>query len=590
MHSLTRHDFQTGAAVTGQDDISSNELRILRDLLQLLPAGVTVQDEQGELILVNEAAASQLQLAASASQPSPVDERHAANLDLLRSGRPVVLEEVLSCGASKYVFLTSHRPVRIAGRNLLISTSTDISEQKAFEDQLFRSACYDELTGLPTRRVIEHRVSGLIRDDSQSHFALAFLDVDNFKHINDYYGHAIGDALLVELSKRLGHALRETDILSRISGDEFLLLLNPISGNDEVAEFIQVMQERLKAPFFIEESEIFASTSIGVSLYPMHGRSYEALRQNADIAMYRVKNNGKGSTAFFDNSMEREALARMKIEQSLRLAILEKRFCCAFQAKVDIRTQEVKGIEALVRLRDDEGVIQAPGTFINLAVELGLIDELTFLVLAEIVKSIDLINDTFGPMATISINVAAKQASNLEFMRRFARAIEETGFPKRFMIEVTEDAFVTRSHFQDQILPILRGIGVGISIDDFGIGYSSLSALADITADEIKIDRSFITDIHQRPRSQGILRAIESLSEALGMTVIAEGIESYEELTYLQAATKIRYAQGYYFAKPIFLEDLKPATPVASETRASMAARPALEGRQTYSRASGFRR
>lgn len=268
MHSLTRHDFQTGAAVTGQDDISSNELRILRDLLQLLPAGVTVQDEQGELILVNEAAASQLQLAASASQPSSVDERHAANLDLLRSGHPVVLEEVLSCGASKYVFLTSHRPVRIAGRNLLISTSTDISEQKAFEDQLFRSAYYDELTGLPTRRVIEHRVSGLIRDDSQSHFALAFLDVDNFKHINDYYGHAIGDALLVELSKRLGHALRETDILSRISGDEFLLLLNPISGNDEVAEFIQVMQERLKAPFFIEDSEIFASTSIGVSSIP----------------------------------------------------------------------------------------------------------------------------------------------------------------------------------------------------------------------------------------------------------------------------------------------------------------------------------
>ncbi|MGY3441233.1 putative signal transduction protein with EAL and GGDEF domain [Bradyrhizobium sp. USDA 4473] len=350
------------------------------------------------------------------------------------------------------------------------------------------------------------------------------------------------------------------------------------------------MQERLKAPFFIEESEIFASTSIGVSLYPVHGRSYEALRQNADIAMYRVKNNGKGSTAFFDNSMEREALARMKIEQSLRLAILEKRFCCAFQAKVDIRTQEIKGIEALVRLRDDEGVIQAPGTFINLAVELGLIDELTFLVLAEIVKSIDLINDTFGPTATISINVAAKQAGNLEFMRRFARAIEETGFPKRFMIEVTEDAFVTRSHFQDQILPILRGIGVGISIDDFGIGYSSLSALADITADEIKIDRSFITDIHQRPRSQGILRAIESLSEALGMTVIAEGIESYEELTYLQAATKIRYAQGYYFAKPIFLEDLRPATPVTSESRASMAARPAQESRQSYSRASGFRR
>ena len=212
--------------------------------------------------------------------------------------------------------------------------------------------------------------------------------------------------------------------------------------------------------------------------------------------------------------MELEALARMKVEQSLRLAILEKRFCCAFQAKVDIRTQAVKGIEALVRLRDDEGVIQAPGTFINLAVELGLIDELTHLVLAEIVKSIDRINETFGPDTTISINVAAKQAGNPEFMRPFAEAIEATGFPKRFMIEVTEDAFVTKTHFQDEILPIFRKLGVGISIDDFGIGYSSLSALADITADEIKIDRSFITDIHKRPRSQGILRAIESLERS----------------------------------------------------------------------------
>jgi EAL domain-containing protein (putative c-di-GMP-specific phosphodiesterase class I) len=288
--------------------------------------------------------------------------------------------------------------------------------------------------------------------------------------------------------------------------------------------------------------------------------------------------------------MEHEASARMKVEQSLRLAILEKRFCCAFQAKVDIRTEEIKGIEALVRLRDDEGVIQAPGTFINLAVELGLIDELTHLVLAEIVKSIDLINETFGPTATISINVAAKQAGNPEFMRSFARALEATGFPGRFMVEVTEDAFVAKSHFQDEILPIFRKLGVGISIDDFGTGYSSLSALADITADEIKIDRSFITDIHKRPRSQGILRAIESLSEALGMTVIAEGLETYEELAYLQAATRIRYAQGYYFSHPIFLEELKPATPLASEARVSLMSRAAPESRAVSARANRYRR
>jgi predicted signal transduction protein with EAL and GGDEF domain len=379
-------------------------------------------------------------------------------------------------------------------------------------------------------------------------------------------------------------------MLSRISGDEFLLLLHPIEGEQQVAGYIDVTLQRLKAPFFIDGSEMFASTSIGVSLYPEHGRSYEQLRQNADIAMYRVKSAGKGAAAFFDAGMEREAVARMKVEQSLRQAILEKRFCCAFQAKVDIRTEAIKGIEALVRLRDDGGVIQAPGTFINLAVELGLIDELTHLVLAEIVKSIDLINDTFGADTSISMNVAAKQAGNPEFMRSLAQALEATGYPERFMIEVTEDAFIAKTHFQSEILPIFRKLGVGISIDDFGIGYSSLSALADITADEIKIDRSFIVDIHKRPRSQGILRAIESLGESLGMTVIAEGIESFEELAYLQAATRIRYAQGYYFARPIFLEELKPATRIFSETRVSSSSRQLQQARPVFFRGERHRR
>jgi cyclic di-GMP phosphodiesterase Gmr len=591
MHSPTKLDLQAATSMADQEGVADSELRILRDVFRLLPTGVTVQDERGDFLLVNDAAAALLQMAASAPAPSQANDRRDTCLELLRSGRPAVLEESITAGAAKRVFLTSHRPIRVAERNLLLSSSADITEQKAFEDQLFRSAYYDELTGLPARRVIEHRVNSLLqRETIQGHFALAFLDVDNFKHINDYYGHAIGDALLVEITKRLALDLRESDVLSRISGDEFLLLLNPIQSEAEVAEYIHFILQRLKAPFFIDDSEIFASTSIGVSLYPEHGKSYELLRQNADIAMYRVKNGSKGAAAFFDAGMEREALARMKIEQSLRLAILEKRFCCAFQPKVDIRTKDVKGIEALVRLRDDEGVIQAPGTFINLAVELGLIDELTHLVLAEIVKSIDLINETFGPDTTISINVAAKQAGNPEFMRPFAEALEATGFPRRFLIEVTEDAFVTKTHFQDEILPIFRKLGVGISIDDFGIGYSSLSALADITADEIKIDRSFITDIHKRPRSQGILRAIESLSEALGMTVIAEGIETFEELAYLQAATKIRYAQGYYFSRPIFLEELKPAIPLASEARASLASRPAQESRPAYSRAGSYRR
>jgi cyclic di-GMP phosphodiesterase Gmr len=574
------------------------ELSLLNEIVRMLPAGVTVQDEHGRFLLINDAAAARLKVSAEDLLAAPpnaplateLTRRRETCIELLRVDRAVVTEQCITDGQVRRTFLDAHRPVRIANTKLLLTSSADLSEQKAVQDELFRRAYYDELTGLPTRRVIERHVNDLLHDDDVEPFALAFLDVDNFKHINDYYGHAIGDALLVEVARRLGLDLRESDMLSRISGDEFLLLLNPIRSQQEVAEYIQYLLQRLRAPFFVDGSEVFASASIGVSLYPEHGRSYDALRQNADIAMYRVKNEGKGAAVFFDVSMEREALARMELEQSLRLAILDKRFCCAFQPKVDIRSREIKGIEALVRLRNDEGVLQAPGTFINLAVELGLIDELTHLVLAEIMKSIDLINETFGANTSISINVAAKQAGNPEFMQSFARALEATGCPRRFIIEVTEDAFVAKTHFQDEILPIFRQLGVGISIDDFGIGYSSLSALADITADEIKIDRSFITDIHKRPRSQGILKAIESLSEALGMTVIAEGIETFEELAYLQAATKIRYAQGFYFSKPIFLEELGALGRTASAARAVSENRPAPETRPVYSRANGYGR
>jgi diguanylate cyclase (GGDEF)-like protein len=535
----------------------------------MLPAGVTVQDEHGRFVLMNDAAAAQLGIDAGeigTVTSNELNRRRQTGLELLRAGLPAVAEECMIGGQDQQVYLTAHQPVRIADRDLLLSSSANISELKVVENRLFRAAYHDELTELPTRRVIEDRATSLLREE-HARFALAVLDIDNFKHINDYYGHAAGDALLVEVAKRLALDLRESDMLARISGDEFMLLLNPVKDEREVAEYIRLVLRRLKAPFFIDGSEIFASISIGVSLHPDHGGSYDLLRLNAHLAMSRVKDEGKGTVVFFDAGIEREAAARMKIEQSLRLAILEKRFCCAFQAKVDIRTQDIKGIEALVRLRDDAGVIQAPGTFINLAVGLGLIDELTHLVLAEIVKSIDLINENFGPDTSISINVAAKQAGNPEFMRPFAEALAATGYPQRFMIEVTEDAFVAKTHFQSEILPMFRKLGVGISIDDFGTGYSSLSALADITADEIKIDRSFITDIHKRPRSQGILRAIESLSEALGMTVIAEGVETFEELAYLQAATKIRFAQGYYFSRPIFLEELKPSIRILTEAR-----------------------
>ncbi|MDR6874851.1 EAL domain-containing protein (putative c-di-GMP-specific phosphodiesterase class I) [Bosea sp. BE125] len=203
-------------------------------------------------------------------------------------------------------------------------------------------------------------------------------------------------------------------------------------------------------------------------------------------------------------------------------------------------------------------------------------DEITHLVLAEATAAIDRIDGAFGATSTISLNVAARQADEPVFMRSLVEAIEATGRAQRFMIELTEEAFLSKSRFQTQVLPMIREIGARVSIDDFGVGYSSLAALADITADEIKVDRSFITAIHQRPRSQSILKTIESLADALDMSIIVEGVETVEELLYLQAATRIRLAQGYYFAKPMFLDEITTRTPDLSLRQAPVPLRSPL--------------
>jgi cyclic di-GMP phosphodiesterase Gmr len=564
----------------------------LHEAISQLPIGITLQDHQGRFLFVNEAAGVHFNLGAlsdEAEQLLPYDQlkrRQALCVEALRTGRAATSEERFGGAKGEREFLSSHWPIRVADRPLLVTGTIDVTRQKARERELYRLAYFDELTGAATRRLVESKVGELLASESEQRFALVFMDLDDFKNINDYYGHPVGDALLKQFAQRLGFQLRDSDLLSRISGDEFLLLLSPVQDESEVVDFVGRLLERIKAPYVIDGSEVFASASIGVSCFPQHGKTYDELCQNADIAMYRAKSRTKGTFAIFDGTMELETAERMKNEQALRLAIQDRQFCCAFQSKVDLRTREVRGVEALVRLRNENGLLQAPGTFIELATELGLIDRLTHLVLDEIMRSIDQINIMFGPHATISINVAAKQAGNPEFMHAFAEALEATGCAQRFMIEVTEDAFLEKSEFQTEILPLLRRIGVGVSIDDFGVGYSSLSALADVTADEIKIDRSFITDIHKRPRSQSILKAIESLSEALGVTVVAEGIETFEELAYLQAATKIRYGQGFYFAKPVLLDHGELRSGSEGQSRPSRESR-SLQGPRIVSASRG---
>lgn len=470
----------------------------------------------------------------------------------------------------------------IAGRAYVASLLFEDAEQAGREQALIRRAYFDELTGLPNRRLIEQSVRALI-DANEASFALAFIDVDGFKHVNDFYGHGIGDGLLVQISERVGADLRPSDMLARLSGDEFMLLISPASDGDSLPHAVDAVAERLRQPFYVEGNEIFSSASIGVCRYPQDGTSYDALRANADRAMYRGKTAGTGSVQFFDSTIEHAAIEKSRLEQRLRLAIRDRRVSCAYQPKVDIQSGRIYGVEVLLRWMDEDGVIQPPGDFIALAIELGLMDDLTYIVLEKTIQSMDRINEAFGEAASISLNVAAKQAGDIRFMQALLDRIASTGFAQRFILEITEEAFVSKSTFQESVLPLIREIGARVSIDDFGVGYSSLSALADITADEVKIDRSFITNLHQRPRSQNILKAVEALSRSLGMEVIVEGLETFEELAYLRACTSIRYAQGYYFSRPVMLEELAPTRD--DTARSLEAARPRTANRAFAGRA-----
>jgi diguanylate cyclase (GGDEF)-like protein len=560
---------------------------ILEEIVRLLPLGVAIRHADGASLYVNEAAkAHGADRWQERAPPMGLAKDDEADHESVREGHRGDAARIHWENDRRAIEMT-RRTIVVGGAHYDVATSADVTERLRLEEELYRRAYFDDLTGLPNRGMLENGVGELVQGGAgETPFALAFIDIDNFKHINDYYGHSVGDDLLVRIARRIAQETRASDLLARVGGDEFVLLVSPIVAIDELKASIEHICERLKAPFFIGGHEIFTSASIGVSIYPTHGRDHQALRAKADAAMYRMKGAAKGGVNFFEPGLGDKADERAKIEQRLRLAIRDRRLCCAFQPKVDFRSDAVVGVEVLLRWRDEEGVIRPPGDFVNLAVEMGLMDDITRLVLAQTVDAIETIDEAFGADATISINVAAKQAANVRFMRSLAEALADTGYPQRFMVELTEEAFLHKSQFQTRILPMLREVGAKISIDDFGVGYSSLAALADITADEIKIDRSFITKIHQRPRSQTVLRAIESLGAGLGMSIIVEGVETFEELAYLEAATRIRLAQGFYFARPMSFDEFPLNRDTRPDLRQKVLAREVVASRTAPSRSA----
>jgi diguanylate cyclase (GGDEF)-like protein/PAS domain S-box-containing protein len=559
------------------EQVAKRNADLLQEVVNVLPIGVAVQDEAGRLLLVNDAVAAavgkpacelvgELPFTLRGGTPDDAARRQAQYREHLQSGLQRSREHRITIGARGHTLLVTGKPVRIFDESLMLSASLDITERKRYEEELSRRAFHDQLTGLPNRALMHETVDAALRVHRRGgQFALAFIDLDNFKQVNDYYSHAIGDALLRAVSERICETIRGGDTLARISGDEFLLLIDPLESQEALPPLINRVIEALKQPFHIEGHEVMTSASVGASIFPLHGDSYETLRRCADSAMYRAKGSRKGSATYFEMSMGNALTARMALEQRLRVAIRERRFRAAFQPKVRLADGSVVGFEALIRWVDHDGTVHLPGDFIEIASELGLLDEITRFALDDVARFLPQLCAGYGEHITVSLNIGARQAGDVAYMQSLADRLAASGLARRIVIELTEDALVATQRFQREVLPRLRSLGVRVSIDDFGTGFSSLSMLADITADEVKVDRAFIAAIHERPRSQGILKAIESLCSALGIDVVAEGVETAAELAYLQRHTTIGYAQGFHFARPQFIEALvAPAAPADS--------------------------
>ena len=554
------------AQLRQSEQLARRNASLLQEVVNVLPTGIAVQDEQGRLLLVNNAIATalgqpvealigQIPFDLRSSGPDSGERRRRHFQQHMASGAEHSREHSVVIGSRQHTLLVTGKPVRINDESLMVSASLDITERKRFEEELAHRAFHDQLTGLPNRALMREIVESTLKAP-EGQFALAFIDLDNFKQVNDYYSHAVGDALLKNVAARINQSIRGNDTLARISGDEFLLLIEPLESEAALPPLIDRVVNALKQPFHIEGHEVMTSASIGASIYPLHGDTYESLRRSADSAMYRAKRHRKGSVSYFDASMGDAMSARMDLEQRLRMAIREQSFRAAFQPKVQLATGTVVGLEALSRWQEQDGTIRMPGEFIELATELGLLDDITRFTLADVERHLPALTRQFGEHISVSVNIAARQASDVAFMQALGQQLADAGLADRIVLELTEDALVATQRFQRQVLPRLRELGLRVSIDDFGTGYSSLSTLADITADEVKVDRAFITAIHERPRSQGILKAIESLCSALGIDVVAEGVETAEERDYLQHHTGIQLAQGYLFARPAFAQAL----------------------------------
>jgi diguanylate cyclase (GGDEF)-like protein/PAS domain S-box-containing protein len=440
------------------------------------------------------------------------------------------------------------QPQRMAG------SITDISAWKRVEETLARDALYDPLTGLPNRSFFTNlleRAVRRVRRRKGYRFAVLFLDLDRFKVVNDSLGHETGDQLLVGVSERLERCLRPGDVVARLAGDEFCILVDDITGGDDAVLIAERVQEELAAPFQLNGHRVFASASIGIAtsdteLGPEH------LLRDADTAMYRAKSRGRSRFEMFDHEMHERAMRLLEMESDLRTALDEEQFRLHYLPTVSVTTREVEGFEALVRWEHPQRGMVSPAEFVPIAEETGVMIALGQWVLREACRQMAAWSAAFPDMVnlSISVNLSRHQLQQVDLVEDVERVLQETGLdPHRLKLEVTETVLMDDPDFSTSVVRRLSEVGVQVQIDDFGTGYSSLSYLNHLNIDTLKIDRSFISSLGHGKRSV-VVEAIVRLATDLGIHVVAEGVETERQLKSL-TELECEHAQGFLFSKPL---------------------------------------
>jgi len=465
----------------------------------------------------------------------------------------------------------SGRAYRMAG------SLTDVSLRKRAEAQLLHDALHDALTGLANRALYLDRLEVALRQyqrDRRKLFAVLFFDLDRFKNVNDSLGHTVGDELLVGVARRLEHQLRPGDTLARLGGDEFAILLNGIEGVQDAEQVAERLHELMAHEFSIGEYEVYVTVSIGIAMSAGHYWGPEEMLRDADLAMYRAKRAGNICCEVFDSDMHERAIAQLRLETDLRRAVERQEFVMHYQPIVSLVTERILGFEALLRWQHPERGLLYPDQFIAAAEETGLIVPIAWQALAEACEQTRQWQQLFPtePPLSISINISGKLFLYPRMSERLLGILAETGLAASSLrVEITESAIMDHREAALEELKSLRAAGVQLHIDDFGTGYSSLTYLQRFAYDSLKIDRSFVSNLREPGEAGAIVEAIVALGRMLNMNVIAEGVETPEQLQSLRAMN-CPEGQGYWFSRPLdhaAIDDLLYGMPVGPEAAAA---------------------